>query len=342
MTTKHPTVRSGERSRETTMASPTTAMRQGPLVSVVIAAYNVQDCLGRAVESVLAQELQDFEILVVDDGSRDATLTVARQLADGDGRIRVFALGVNQGPAAARNRGIAEARGEWVSILDADDVFEPARLRQLMELAQRRNADMVGDDLVLYDAGADQRLPPAFGWTHEQELTLDALLANAGSADSRPLGWVQPVWRAAFLRAHGLAYPVQYRYMEDFFLLASTLLCGARAWLSPHPGYVYTLRHGPISQQASKFSATRPGTHDARAVCEELIARFRGTLRHEQVRILRNIHRRMKRSTALAKASATRRERGLLAALVVLRGHPGAAWQMAMGSVRGLWHRFAA
>ena len=323
-------------------APPTPAMPARPLVSVVIAAYNVQDCLGRAGASVLAQELQDFEILIVDDGSADATLAVARRLAGADVRIRVFSLGTNQGPSAARNRGIAEAHGEWVSILDADDTFEPARLRHLVDLAQRREADMVGDDMVLYDAGADQRLPPAFGWTHEQELTFDTLLANAASADSRPLGWVQPVWRAAFLRAHGLAYPVQYRYMEDFFLFASSLLCGARAWLSPHPGYVYTLRHGPISQQASKFSATRPSTHDARAVCEALITRFRGTLRDEQVRVLREIHRRVTRAMAMAEASAARRERGLLAALVVLRRHPGAAWRMAMQDVRGLRRRIMA
>lgn len=318
---------------------PTTAMPPRPLVSVVIAAYNVQDCIGRAVESVLAQELQEFEILIVDDGSRDATLAVARRLASGDGRIRVFSLGSNQGPSAARNRGIAEARGEWVSILDADDVFEPARLRQLMDLAQRHQADLVGDDLVLYDAGADQRLRPAFGWTHEQELTLDALLANAGSADSLPLGWVQPVWRAAFLRANRLAYPEQYRYMEDFFVLASALLCGGRAWLSPHAAYVYTLRHGPISQQASPFSRTRASDQDARAVCDELIARFGGTLRGRQARALRGIHGRLERARVLARASATRRERGLLAALVVLRRHPRAAWQMAVDSAGGLWRR---
>lgn len=322
-------------------ALPTQPIPKQPLVSVVIAAYEVQECLGRAVESVLAQELQDFEILIVDDGSRDGTLALARQLASADGRIRVFSLGTNQGPSAARNRGIAEAHGEWISILDADDVFKPARLRQLMELAQRRQADMVGDDLVLYDSGADQMLRPAFGWTHEQELTFDALLANAGSAESLPLGWVQPVWRVAFLRANGLAYPVKYRYMEDFFLLASALLCGGKAWLSPHAGYVYTLRHGPISQQASTFSRTRASVEDARAVCEELITRHGGTLHRVQVRLLRDLQRRQERARVTLQAHATRRERGLLAALVVLRHHPTVAWKFALDAAGGLLRRIA-
>jgi len=316
-----------------------------PLVSVVIAAYNVQDCLGRAVQSVLAGEFQDFEVLIVDDGSRDATLDVARQWAARDARIRVFSLGRNQGPSAARNRGIDEAWGQWVGILDADDAFLPHRLGQLMELAQRRGGDMVSDDLLLYDLGADQMMPPAFGWTEEQAMTLDMLLGTDTSVEHHPVGWVQPVWRVAFLRTHGLAYPTQYRYMEDFFLLASALICGGRIWLSPRAGYVYTLRVGPISRQASPHSATQAGLQDAGAVCQDLIARYRNILPRRQVRALRNVHRGPQMRQAMADAITTRREQGLAAALLMLRRHPDAAWRLAVGKAgglaNGLWRRLA-
>ncbi|GAB2606118.1 hypothetical protein GCM10027034_44260 [Ramlibacter solisilvae] len=307
-----------------------------PQVSVVIAAYNVQACLARTVESVLTQDLQNFEIVIVDDGSSDSTVAVAQKMALRDSRIRVFALPRNQGPSAARNRGLAEARGDWIAILDADDVFLPNRLGHLLELAARRGADMVADDLVLYDLGADQHLPPAFGWTQEQALTLDMLLSSDASLETYPLGWVQPIWRRDFLRRNGLQYPVQYRYMEDFFLLASALLCGATVWLSPRAQYVYTMRFGPISKQASRFSATQPSLHDSSASVQELVSRYRSALLPHQVRVLRSLQRRLSTCKAMHDAIHVRRERGLFHALMMLRRHPAAAWRLAVEKVKGV------
>jgi glycosyltransferase involved in cell wall biosynthesis len=92
--------------------------------SVVIPVYNAGRTLGGAIESALAQTLPPMEILVVDDGSTDSSLAVAEAFA---GRIRLFS-GPNAGPSAARNRGVREARGEWVAFLDADDLWEPGYL----------------------------------------------------------------------------------------------------------------------------------------------------------------------------------------------------------------------
>ena len=94
------------------------------LVSVVIPAHNAQRYLAPAIDSVLAQEYQDLEILVIDDGSSDATEAVAR---DYD-RVRCHRQR-QQGAAAARNRGISLSRGEFIAFLDADDLWEPHKLR---------------------------------------------------------------------------------------------------------------------------------------------------------------------------------------------------------------------
>lgn len=317
-------------------SSSTLPDQRRPRISVVIAAYNVQACLARTVESVLAQDFQDFEILIVDDGSGDDSLAVARGLASRDARIRVFALAHNQGPSAARNRGLAEAQGHWVAILDADDVFLPARLGHLVELAERRGADVVADNLVLYDFGADQHWDTAFGWTTEHALTLDALLTDAESLNGRPLGWVQPLWRLEFLRERNLEYPVHYRYMEDFFLLASALLSGAKIWLSPRAEYVYTMRHGPISNQASPFSATRPGRQDLTAAVQGLISRYRTVLLPRQIRSLDRFQRRLLVRQAMLQAFQVQREKGLLQAVLKLRSEPAAAWALLVENVRGL------
>src|SRR5687768_6755484 len=106
------------------------------LASVVVPAFNVAGCLDRAIDSVLAQTVRDFEIIVVDDASSDATADLARRRAAQDPRIRLLQNRVNSGPSVARNHGIAAARAEWVAILDADDAYEPDRLESLCAIGE--------------------------------------------------------------------------------------------------------------------------------------------------------------------------------------------------------------
>jgi glycosyltransferase involved in cell wall biosynthesis len=94
--------------------------------SVVMPAFNAARTIGSSIRSVLHQTEQDFEVIVVDDGSTDTTSECARSFAT-DPRIRVI-VQRNKGPAAARNAGIATARGFYVSMLDADDLWLPAYL----------------------------------------------------------------------------------------------------------------------------------------------------------------------------------------------------------------------
>ncbi|HKR02222.1 MAG TPA: glycosyltransferase [Pyrinomonadaceae bacterium] len=109
------------------------------MISVVIPTYNQAHVLPRAVESVWAQGVPDLEIIVVDDCSTDETQSVLDSLSQ-KGELRHLRLEQNSGPAAARNRGIRESRGEWVAFLDADDYWMPgklcAQLRVLEEGAQ--------------------------------------------------------------------------------------------------------------------------------------------------------------------------------------------------------------
>jgi O-antigen biosynthesis protein len=99
-----------------------------PDVSVVLPTYNRADLLGRSIGSVLAQTFDRFELLVVDDGSTDATADVVGRF--GDDRIRYMRGTRNRGPAAARNAGIAAARGALLAFQDSDDEWLPDKLRQ--------------------------------------------------------------------------------------------------------------------------------------------------------------------------------------------------------------------
>jgi glycosyltransferase involved in cell wall biosynthesis len=106
-------------------------------VSVVIPVFNRPQAVCRAIESVLAQTFQDFEIIVVDDGSTDDTVQAVRWLADSDARIRLLLHHAKRGAAAARNTGIRASSAPYVAFLDSDDEWLPLKLeRQFAVFAQ--------------------------------------------------------------------------------------------------------------------------------------------------------------------------------------------------------------
>lgn len=105
--------------------------RSGPRVSVIVPSFNRARYLGDAIDSVRAQTVDDWECIIVDDGSTDGADRVARKLARSDARVTVHCQH-NRGPSAARNVALARASGDWVQFLDADDLLDPTKLeRQL-------------------------------------------------------------------------------------------------------------------------------------------------------------------------------------------------------------------
>lgn len=104
-----------------------------PRFSVVIAAYNAERTIEETLASVLAQTERDFEVIAIDDGSSDATLSILLRHAAIDPRIHV-ASQANQGVSAARNMGLAKARGELVAFLDADDIWHCDKLSRHAQL----------------------------------------------------------------------------------------------------------------------------------------------------------------------------------------------------------------
>jgi glycosyltransferase involved in cell wall biosynthesis len=120
-------------------------------VSVIIPAYNAEPYVGEAIESVLAQTWRDFEVVAIDDGSTDATLTILRSF---EPRIRVVSQ-PNRGPAAARNAGIDNSTGEYIAFLDGDDLWKAEKLsEQVSLLDQRSDVGLVySESLMFSDAG---------------------------------------------------------------------------------------------------------------------------------------------------------------------------------------------
>jgi len=115
-------------------------MKKQPLTSVVIPAYNAEPFLERTLRSALRQTHSNLEVIVVDDGSTDKTRAIAEAVAATDDRVRIISV-PNGGVAKARNIGIAEANGEFVAFLDADDLWHPTKIELQLAAMSRRIGD---------------------------------------------------------------------------------------------------------------------------------------------------------------------------------------------------------
>src|SRR5574340_715818 len=139
--------------------SPPGETRSAPLVSVIVPAFNAGATLADCLASLVDQTLDRLEVIVVDDGSVDDTAEVARDMSGRHQRpIRLVQLPVNEGLAAARNRGIAAAHGDYIGFVDADDLADPRMYERLYERATATGADVVVCEYASFDDETGRRL----------------------------------------------------------------------------------------------------------------------------------------------------------------------------------------
>jgi len=159
-----------------------------PHISVILAAYNAQAYLQQSVRSVLDPSYTDLEVIVVDDGSSDGTAAVCRSLAADDRRVKLISQ-PNAGISAARNRGLAAAAGEWISVIDADDLWRPGKLARQLSVTQQAKNRVVLCDTRRFSENADGGIewltasnPP--DWTQRPEYQRQLLMLPANRMQS--------------------------------------------------------------------------------------------------------------------------------------------------------------
>lgn len=129
-----------------------------PLLSVTIATYNVQDFIRESIESILNQTFQEFEVICIDDGSKDHTVPILQEYAAKDQRIKVIAKQQNQGLAVARNESLALATGKYVVFFDGDDIYDRTLFEKAINLIEKEDGDIVmWDYLSFYDSSEIQK-----------------------------------------------------------------------------------------------------------------------------------------------------------------------------------------
>jgi len=219
-----------------------------PAICVIVAARDAAATIQRAVRSAL-REARVAEIVVVDDGSADATAEMALAADDGSGRLRLLKLDSNRGPAFARNHAIAHSQAPLIAILDADDFFLEGRFDRLVD---EDDWDLVADNIVFIDARSAGLREPAVPDFDAQPRFLglpdfiDGNVSRRG-APRGEIGFLKPVMRRAFLDAHGLRYREELRLGEDYDLYARALMHGARYKVVHACGYAAVVRANSLS-----------------------------------------------------------------------------------------------
>ena len=208
-------------------------------MSVVIPVYNGEMHLADAVKCLQGQDFTDWEAVIVDDGSTDATPQIADGLARHDNRIRVLHQS-NGGVSVARNHGLDEARGDWIVWLDADDAYVPGALRRIVDLTDS-NADCNCLQFpyleILPDGSLDPCVPPAYsafgGKSYSGREAFDILFArkNVGGMNWQP-------WRFVY-RHDSLPRFRTGVIHEDMDVLPLQLAGFERVYIAKEPLYAY-------------------------------------------------------------------------------------------------------
>lgn len=194
-------------------------MSDHPKISIISTVYNTGPYLRPAVESILAQTFTDFELLLVDDGSHDGSAEVCDALAAQDARIRVFHQ-ANGGPAHARNTGLDNVRGDYIGIVDSDDLIEPTMFETLYNAVQApgvRLAACAADCIDADGSKIEGRMVTIrqTGVRDAQELLLEAF--QTGSFYG-PLSW-NKLFDARLFKEKGIHYDETMLFGDDASVL---------------------------------------------------------------------------------------------------------------------------
>lgn len=186
-----------------------------PAISIIVPAYNAEKSLRRCLDSITGQTFRDFEVLIIDDGSKDTTGTIADDYASRDSRFTVRHK-QNGGVAAARQDGIDRVRGEYTLFVDSDDFILPETLQELYYAATSQHADLVICDFNLI------RNNKAEYWDqHPESMKWEQLLGD--------MFYLCPLWnkliRTSCFRDYGVRFIEGVNAGEDHLFILKILAC---------------------------------------------------------------------------------------------------------------------
>lgn len=232
------------------------------MISVIVPVYNLEDYLNRCVDSVLHSTYADFELILIDDGSTDASPRICAQYARWDNRVRLLCQ-ENRGVSAARNRGLDICRGEWVVFVDGDDHISPDFLQLIAQESGR------GPDLMLFDFMGEATAPasehPAETVYYGREDMLSLIGNTLALRQLREQGTVNFLSACARAMKKSVIDKYGLRFSEDLFGGEDTLfgveylLRAESCAYIPRAVYAYNIHRDSSSR---RFSPRLPDNHE--------------------------------------------------------------------------------
>lgn len=213
------------------------------LISIIMAAYNAEKTIEKAINSVLNQTYPNFELLVVNDCSKDRTVELVRNIAEKDSRVRLISNVKNSGVSYTRKHGLEEAQGSWIAILDSDDAWAPEKLEKQIALQKKMNADLLFTGSAFMDSDGQ-----SIDWyLHAPaEVTYRQLLKQNVLSNSSALV------RKELYTKH---YAIGDGMHEDFAIWLSILKEGRKAYGVDEPLLIY--RIAKSSKSGNKVKAAK-------------------------------------------------------------------------------------
>lgn len=184
-------------------------MNGSPTVSIIMPAYNAASYIEATLESVLKQSFDDYELLVINDCSKDDTACIVKQYCAHDKRINLINLPYNKGaPAGPRNIGIKMAKGEWIAFLDSDDVWHPNKLQRQIDLLQKTGARFCSTQMIDFVDESKLRLKNALPEDFEWISFAQQLVRNRTPTSS-------VIAEAALMKSNLFNEDISYKARED-------------------------------------------------------------------------------------------------------------------------------
>lgn len=215
------------------------------MVSVIIPIYNVEDYLRDCLDSILAQTYEDFEAILVDDGSTDSSGNICDAYAEKEPRIKVIHK-KNGGLSSARNAGIDIAKGEFIAFVDSDDAVHPDYLNTMVELAEKHSSDLVACGFVTGEACVWEESDDALDIRIGREI-----LNRVNDNDVVVTVAWNKLYSRKFFDEYKLRYP-EGKIHEDMFLTPQILYRSNKMVITDQKLYFY--RQRPNSIMTAKFS----------------------------------------------------------------------------------------
>ena len=224
------------------------------MVSIIVPIYNAENYLRRCVDSILNQEYTDFELLLVNDGSTDASGDICEEYGDRDPRVIVIQK-ENTGVSDSRNRALDRARGKYLQFLDSDDWITPDATRLFVRAAEEYGCDMVISDFYRV---VGERLSPKGDIEEEGVLTREEFAAHMmeNPADFYYGVLWNKLYRRDIVEEHNLRMDTDISWCEDFMFNLEYIRYAKVFYALHAPIYYYVKRKGSLASQGINISKT--------------------------------------------------------------------------------------